>query len=414
MIKNLLSFVSLVFIISCTTNDQSVTEWRGPNRSGIYKEKNLQEKWKEEGPAEILCVENIGNGYGSPIVTDESIFITGEIDSMLILHCFDLQGKARWETPLGKEWTESYQGSRSAPTLIDSLLYVGTGMGNIYCLEMESGKIIWSKEFVKDFNGIYPMFGHSEAPVVSDDKVFWTPGGPEFNVVALNRFTGSLIWSNKGFGERSAYNQPAVLELPDHKVFVTFSAYHLMGFDCETGKMLWSQEQDNYPVDQRKPGFGDTHSNTVIYDKGNIYYAEGDGNCGVKLKLSEGGTKITEVWRNVGFDSYMGGIVKIGNYLYGGATAKNQIVSVDSHSGMLVDSLKIGTGVLISADKMLYYYNQRGIMYLLRYNNGIMKEVSNFKITKGSKEHFSHPVIKNGILYLRHGKTLIAYDIKET
>ncbi len=86
----------------------------------------------------------------------------------------------------------------------------------------------------------------------------------------------------------------------------------MMGFDTKTGQLLWSHEQDNYPLEKRGPGYGDTHSNAVIYEDGVIWYAEGDGNCCVRLNLSPDGTRITEVWRNKGFDSYMGGVVKLG------------------------------------------------------------------------------------------------------
>jgi len=57
-----------------------------------------------------------------------------------------------------------------------------------------------------------------------------------------------------------------------------------MGHDTKTGELLWTQNQDNTKPDERKPGLGDTHSNTIIFDDGNIYYAAGDGNGGVKLK----------------------------------------------------------------------------------------------------------------------------------
>ncbi len=410
--RNLVILASLMFLISCSPKNQSITEWRGPGRTGVYIEQNLQKIWNDSGPAETLFIENIGNGYGSPIVTDENIFLTGEIDSSAILHCFDLAGKPIWKTTLGKEWTESFQGSRSAPTLVDDLLYVATGMGNLFCVEKESGTIKWSKDFVKDFNGGFPMFGHSEAPAVHKNKVFFTVGGADTNVVALDRFTGEFLWVNKGFGERSAYNQPAIIELPTRNIFVTFSAYHLMGIDCETGELLWSHEQDNTPLEKREPGMGDTHGNTIIFSEGNIYYAEGDGNCGVKLKLSDDGSSITEVWRNPGFDTYMGGIVKIGNMLYGCGYRKNLLVSVDAGTGAITDSLKIGRGAIIAADDMLYYYTERGIMNLVGINGGKMTEVNSFRIKKGSKEHFSHPLIRNGVLYIRRGNALMAYGIK--
>jgi len=410
--KNLPLLLLICILISCSQKKESVNEWRGPGRSGIYIEKELLKAWPENGPEEILSVENIGNGYASPIVSDVYIFITGEKDSVLMLQKYDLKGTQIWEKNLGKEWIVTFPGARSAPTLIDSLLYLISGMGNVYCISAENGNVLWSKDFVGDFGGISPLFGHSEAPVIFEDKLIWTPGGAEKNVVALNRFTGDLIWSNKGFGERSAYNQPVIISLPERNIYVTFSAYHLMGFDCSTGEMLWSHEQTSYPLEQRGPGYGDTHANTIIYSDGNIYYAEGDGNCGVKLKLSDGGTKITEVWNNKGFDSYMGGIVKIDNYIYGGSAAKPLLLSINTETGVIADSLKIGRGVVISADNLLYYYNDRGITTLVSYDNGKMQEISSFKLTKGSKEHFSHPVIRNGVLYIRHGNALVGYKIK--
>ncbi|MCB8998780.1 MAG: PQQ-like beta-propeller repeat protein [Bacteroidales bacterium] len=406
----------IIFILalsfSCSTGKQELYEWRGPGRTGIYPESNLLKEWPEGGPSEVFTIDSIGNGFGSPIVTDDAIYITGEIDSMAVLQAYNTDGSLKWKTILGREWTESYPGSRSAPTLYRGLLYVGTGMGDLFCVEKEKGRKIWSRYFEKDFGGIYPLFGHSEAPVVFEDMVFWTAGGPEKNVVALNVLTGAPIWSNKGFGERSGYNQPALINLPDRSIFVTFSAYHMMGFDCETGELLWSHEQDNFPPEERKPGNGDTHGNTIIYDNGYIYYAEGDGNCGVKLKLSQDGSVITEIWRNKDFDSYMGGIVKIGNYLYGCGTAKNRLVSIDAESGAIADSLRIGRGVVISADMMLYYYTDTGKLKLVSVDKGKMKEISSFQITKGSMQHFSHPVIQNGILYLRHGNSLMAYNIR--
>lgn len=387
-------------------------EWRGPGRSGIYNETGLLKSWPAEGPKELWSIGNIGNGFVSPVFTDENFFITGEIDSMEILFCFNLKGEKIWQTTLGKEWMKSFPGSRSAPTVVDDLIYVGTGLGNLYCVNRTDGKIIWSKDLVKDFNGVLPMHGHSESALIDGEKVFWTAGGKEKNVVALNRFNGSLIWSNKGFGERSAYNSPKLIELASRKILVTFSAYHIMGLDVKTGILLWSQEQDNYPMDKRIPGNGDTHSNTVLYEKGSVYYIAGDGNCGVKLNLTDDGSKITQVWRNKGFDSFMGGAVKIGDYIYGSGTVKPDLRAINANTGVLTDSLRIGSGAIISAENMLYYYTQKGDMMLLSPSHGKIEKISSFKIKEGNLQHFSHPVIHDGILYQRHGNVLMAFDIR--
>ncbi|HYQ57916.1 MAG TPA: PQQ-binding-like beta-propeller repeat protein [Draconibacterium sp.] len=412
--KYLIFLPVILVLFSCRSNKTEIYQWRGEDRKGIFNEQNLLKEWPEDGPAEIWFVEGIGDGYGSPTLTDNEIFVTGAVDSTATMFNIDLNGQIKWKMPFGIEWVESYPGSRSQPTVVDDLIYVGSGMGNLYCLSRSTGALVWEKDFVKDFNGVYPRFGHSEAPVIDAEKVFWTPGGKEHNVVALNRFTGELIWSNKGHSERSGYNPGTLIKLPSRNIFVTFSAYNLMGFDIETGELLWTHAQDNVAFEEREPGMGDTHSNSVIFDKGYIYYAAGDGNCGVKLQLSDDGTKITEEWRNIGFDSYMGGIVKIDDYLYGSATSNKYFKSIDATSGVVTDSLRLGWGAVIAADNMLYYYGQNGTLSLIELDEaGKMNQVSDFKIKRGANEHFAHPVIKNGTLYQRHGQVLMAFDVKQ-
>lgn len=402
-----------VIMYSCAAQEDKIYEWRTNERDGIFDEENLLKEWPEEGPQELWVIEGLGNGYGSPTFTETHFYITGEKDSVTNIYCYSIEGEKIWETKLGREWMKTFPGTRSAPTIVGDLLYLVNGYGHIYCLETGTGDIVWWKNFYKDFQGIETLHGISEAPVIEGDKVFYTPGGEEHNVVALNRFDGELVWTNPGVRERSGYNQGKLIELGERNIFVTFSAYHLLGFDSETGELLWSHEQDNYTPEQRKLGLGDTHCNSVIYDEGYIYYQAGDGNCGVKLKLSVDGSMIEEVWRNSRFNGYMGGIIKAGDYLYGSSGTKPDLLSVNSITGLTTDSLRIGIGALIAADNLFYYYEQRGVMRLVEYNEGMLKELSSFRIRKGTKEHFAHPVINRGILYQRHGDVLIAYDIRQ-
>lgn len=409
--KSLLLIALVVMLFACTQTETKIYQWRGVDRTGIYSEEGLLKEWPEEGPGEIWSTEILGNGYGSPVITDDKLYISGTEDSTAVLFCFDLQGELLWKSGYGKEWMVNFPGSRSAPTVVEDMIYVGSGLGNLYCMDLQ-GNVVWLKQFEDDFNGQITRFGIAEAALVDGDKVFWCPGGEENNVVALNRFTGELIWSCKGAGERPGYSSPLLIDLPERKVIVTFTAYNLLGIDAETGELLWKHEQDNTPLEERGPGYGDTHCNTVFFDGGAIYYAAGDGNCGVKLELAKDGASINEIWRNKGFDSYMGGIVKIGDYVYGCGTRKKDLKSINAATGEMADSLKIGSGSIIVADNMIYYYNQKGEVNLVDFSKAEMTVVSSFKITKGAQEHFSHPVIDKGVLYVRHGNVLMAYDIK--
>ena len=86
--------------------------------------------------------------------------------------------------------------------------------------------------------------------------------------------------------------------------------------------------------------------------------------------------------------------------------------SLNTETGEYVDSLKIGSGAVVYADNKLYYYTQNGSLHLIKPNKGKLEQISSFEITKGTKEHFAHPVIHDGLLYQRHGNVMPVYDIK--
>ncbi len=407
--KNLIYLVLLMFLFSCSETIEKVetpelAQWRGDNRDGNYNETGLLKSWPANGPELVWFNDSIGNGYGSPVITSERVYINGEIDSIGYLFAFNLNGKLLWKSQYGKEWTENYVGARSAPTVVGDLIYVCSGMGEIACFEKEQGTKKWSKNMVTDFHGKNIHFGYSESLLIDDSTLFATPGGKDTNVIALNRFNGELKWISKAKSQLSAYCSPLLITLPSRKIVATFSDNEFFGLDAKNGNLLWSQKQDTFCT---------IHGNTPIYENGFIYYFAGCGNGTVKLQLSEDGSSVKEIWKNTDLINYFSGVVKFKNKIFGASEDKNKWVSIDATTGKLVDSLDFKKGVTICADSMLYLYNEKGDFGLVNPNGEKMQLVSSFKISKGSKEHFSHPVIKNGILYLRHGKSLMAYNIKK-
>ena len=392
---------------------QTTAQWRGLERDGFYPGKNLLKSWPADGPAMLWKTEAIGNGYGSPTVTSDRLYVAGEIDTTGYLFAFNLQGKLLWKSAYGKEWVVNYQGSRCAPTVVGDLIYVCSGLGDVACFEAGSGVKKWSVDMIRDFHGRFTLFGHAESSLIDGDKIFLVPGGKDTNVIAMNRFTGKLLWVCKGKGEIPGYNSPYLIRLFNRNVLVTFTAYSLLGIDATTGELLWVHAQDNIPAEERKPGNGDTHSNTVMYDNGFIYYFAGDGNGAVKLELSADGKEIRQVWRNKTIDNYMGGFVKQGKNLYSCVSEKKQLKCLDAGTGMVTDTLKCGVGSIIISDSMLYYYNQKGEVKLVNPGQGKLAQAGSFKLPAGTKEHFSHPVIHDGVLYVRHGIALMAYDVRK-
>lgn len=405
----LISFSILSITVSIYA--QTVNQFRGPLRDGKFNDTGLLKSWPQEGPSLLWENNSVGNGYGSPSFSGETLYINGETDSIGYLYALDKNGKELWKSTYGREWIYSFPGSRSTPTIVGEQIYVASGMGNLWCFNKADGKKLWSV-MRKELHGRFTYHGHAESPLVIDDMVILVPGGKDTNVVALDRMNGSIKWISKGMGEYPGYNSPLLIQLPARKIIVTFTAYHMLGIDASNGNLLWSHEQINLPKEERKHGMGDTHSNTALYDNGYIYYIEGDGNCAVKLKLSPDGSSIEQVWRNPFIDNYMGGFIKLNDRIFTASDSRKNLLCLDAQTGLILDSLKVGSGAVIWADQLLYYYNQRGEVKLINPEGKKMEVLSSFKISKGTKEHFAIPVINAGILFIRHGKSLLAYDIK--
>jgi len=406
----LLILAFLILFAPCSYG-QSISQWRGTNRDGIYPDKNLLKVWPEAGPKLQWSTEEIGAGFSSPVITGDKLYINGEINQVATIFAFDLNGKLLWKYANGPEffgegYSANFPGARSAPTVYDGLIYVSSGMGRIACLEDATGNEKWAVDLVKDLGGKLNYFGYSESLLVDERLVYCYPGGDETNFVALDKLTGKMVWKSKAMGDPVAFCSPIMIRLPERNVLATVSHNYLIGLDARNGELLWSFHEDSVKQE------GD-YCNTPIYADGFIYDVSGieKGTGAYKLQLSPDGKSIKEIWRNSRVKNAMGGIVKIGDHLFCTSDDK-KLKCLDLKSGMVIDSLSNMRGTLISADDHLYYYTDNGYMNLIKGIGSKLEVVSKFKIDKGTKEHFSHPVIANGVLYVRHGNALMAYAIK--
>ena len=394
-----------------SVQSQNIAQWRGANRDGIYQEKNLLKIWPEAGPKLLWLTEEIGDGYSSPAVVGNHLFINGEIDSISHVFAFDLNGKLLWKSPngpefTGKEFSASFPGSRSVPTVYNDLVYACSGMGRIACLEAASGKEKWAVDMISNLDGKIGFFGYSESLFVDGKNVYCFPGGTESNIVALDKLTGKVIWTSKAMSDGVSFCSPIVINLPQRNILVTVSREYLMGLDTKNGELLWSYKEDSV----KREG---EYCNSPVYSDGFIYGVSGvpKGRGAFKIALSPDGKNIKEIWHNTKVLNKMGGFVKVEDRLYS-SSMDHKLKVMDTNSGMVVDSLQNLYGSVISADDHLYCYADNGNVNLIKVSEPKMEVVSKFKIVKGTKEHFAHPVISNGVLYIRHGNALMAYEIK--
>jgi len=399
VIIGMLIMLSTSFVLG-----QIDSQWRGPNRDGKYPNETLLKRWPAGGPKLIWETEIVGEGFSQPAVTKDRVFMTGMVDGTGYLFAFDHKGKLLWKTAYGPEWnvTGSYPGARTTPTVVGKAIYLLSGMGRVFSFDT-LGKIVWSVEMNK-FQATGPRWGKTESLLVDGDKVFFNVGSKNVGLVALDRHTGATIWKIKGNGDQSSYTSPWIVNHNGRRILLTMTAKSFIGYDPDAGTYLWSAPHvTNY----------DINANTPLYKDGFIYTVSGYGTGGQMFKLSKDGSSIEKVWEQKKLDSQMGAVILLNGYIYGSGHNKRSWHCLDWKTGAVQYSEKAlgNKGNIVYSDGMFYIYSERGDVGLVLPNPKKFEVVSSFKMTKGSAQHWAHPVIKDGRLYIRHGNVLMVFNI---
>jgi outer membrane protein assembly factor BamB len=408
-------FFSILF---CTTTFNLVFsqlyEWRGPDRTGIYNETGLLKKWPVGGPKLLWETDKMGDGYSSATVTDDAVYVTGRKDENDVLIALTLDGKIKWETVYGKAWMTNHTGSRCTPTYYNGNIFLVSGSGDIVCIGSD-GKLKWSKNHYKLYDSQPLMFGISESPLVVDNMVIASPGGKKASMVAFNIYDGKVVWETESLNQEPQYVNPKLIEYAGKKMIVSVMGTYIYAVNARDGKIIW---KINYVSTNAAEGkVMKNHAITPLYKDGYILIANGYNWIALKLKLSADGNSASIVWENRNFDPQMGGVVLLGNNLYGTnhmSKPVNMWICVDWTTGKTLWTSKwYNQGSVISADGMLYLYEEKsGHVALVKPDPSKLDVVSEFQIKKGAGPFWAHPVINKGRLYIRHGEMLMVYLIK--
>lgn len=389
-------------------------EWRGPERSGIYSEEGLLKEWPGSGPELSLELDGLGDGYSSPTVTDNTIYITGRKEQSDVLSAFTLDGKKKWETVYGDAWIRNHTGNRCTPTYSNGNIFLISGGGDIVCVD-SNGEIKWSKNHYALYDSNPIMFGISESPLVVGNIVIASPGGNKASLVAFNIENGDVVWETEPLNESPQYVNPKLIEYGGRKIITSITRNHIIGVDAKNGGLLWKV---NYAEVNAATGrVSVNHANTPIYKDGLILVANGYDWVALQLKLSKDGSDVEIVWENREFDPHHGGMVLMGDFVYSSDHKSNSMgdwVCVNWKTGKTEWATNwYNKGSIISADGMLYLFEEKsGHVALAKPNPEKLDIVSEFQVTKGTGPYWAHPVISNAKLYIRHGETLMVYALR--
>lgn len=177
-------------------------QWQGPDRNAISRDTGLLKEWPKDGPPLAWKSKGLGGGDSAPSIAAGKILGMGNRgEDEVVWALSENDGKELWATRLGpafkQSWPQGKEGPACTPTVGGERLYVlGLG-GDLACLQVKDGKVLWQRNLKNDFGGVLPMWSYRESPLVDGDKVICTPGGPEATMVALNKLTGETIWKSQ-------------------------------------------------------------------------------------------------------------------------------------------------------------------------------------------------------------------------
>jgi outer membrane protein assembly factor BamB len=395
-------------------------QWRGPARDGVGRESGLLKQWPAGGPKLLWQLNDIGDGYSTPVVVRDRIYLMSNrgMENEFVAAHSTKDGRVIWTTRVGNVGNPNqnppYAKARSTPTVDGDLLYALGSDGDLACLETKTGKIRWLKNIRKEFGGVPGDWAYAESPLVDGDLVVVTPGGAEATMAAVNKRTGAVVWKSAiPGGDPAGYASAIAVEGGGRRQYVQLLPKGLVGVDAKTGQFLWRyKEAAKGPAQYFTP-----------IGRGEYVYcgALGVGGALVRLKPEGGGVAAEQVYLARGLPNGIGGAVLVGEHIYGTEAGAKLVAAEFTTGKMKWQAESLGWASIAYADGHLYIHGVNGDFALVEATPEGYREKGRFTPPAQPKKKqvgqfpemaFAYPVIANGRLYIRDLGTLWAYDIK--
>ena len=309
-------------LLSLNGYTQNWPQFLGPNRNSTSDQQNILRSWPEKGP-EILWVENVGIGYGGPVVKDGRVYLLDRDDQVGDnLRCIRLSdGKELWNFGYDAPGSFRYSGSRSVPTLDGHYIYSCGPFGQLYCIDIDTHRPVWQKNIWTDFGGDeIPSWAITQNPLVYGDLLILASQAPQAGVVAYEKRTGTVKWTTPSLG-RAGYVSPSIVKVngEDHVVMISASERRrgepgrggkVAGIDPLTGKILW--EYTNWQCRTPIPSPFDVGDSQVLILGG---YRAGAAMIQIE-EQANGNYQVREIFKNSDFGAHTQPPILHNGYFY--------------------------------------------------------------------------------------------------
>lgn len=274
------------------------------------------------------------------------------------------------------------------------------------CLNLETGREIWSKNILQAYGGSNIQWGISESPLVDGDKVLVTPGGSRGTMVALNKENGSQIWASRvPSSPKASYSSILPITVGGVRQYVNYTHGGVVGVRASDGNAMWGQ---------RESANGTANCSSPIFYDNHIFTASGYGTGGALFRLQTRGNQTASqlVYTTRDMVNHHGGMVQDKGFLYG--SNEGVFACINLRTGKPAwRSREVGKGSITYADGRLYCRSERGPLVLVELNSGEFVERGRFnQAQRSGRSSWAHPVVADGKLLLRDQDVLLAYDVK--
>ncbi|MBV8882265.1 MAG: PQQ-like beta-propeller repeat protein, partial [Planctomycetaceae bacterium] len=310
-----------------------------------------------------------------------------------------------------KEW----QGPRTTPTVDGDRIYALAEAGDLICVETSSGKEVWRKHLEKDLQGEHSIWFYCDSPLVDGKQVVVKPGGKKGTLAGLDKVTGELLWRSTELVDAAEHTSLLPVTIEGMKQYIVFTMESVAGIG-QDGKQLW-----------RVARKGDVAMcSTPIYKDGIVVVGSSysTGRATAFMVTGSGGVFKAEQIYESDFANHHGGMVIVGDYVYGLADRKKgqdrseaDLKCMELKTGKIVwTNPSIGKGSITFADGNLILHSEKpkeGLVALVEASPEGYKEKGRFSQPDPTRKNtWAYPVVANGRLYVRDGTGLSAYELK--
>jgi outer membrane protein assembly factor BamB len=233
-------------------------QWLGPKRDGVWRETGILDKFPAGGP-KVRWRTPVGGGYAGPAVVGGRVYVTDRVlargasnpksafdksrvaGSERVLCLGEKTGEVLWKHEYECAYQVSYgSGPRTTPVVHGGKVYTLGAMGDLLCLDTADGKVLWSKNFPRDFGAPVPMWGFAANPLLDGNRLICLVGGKDHVVVAFDKDTGKEVWHALSAAE-IGYAAPVLIEWGGKRQLIVWHPEAVNSLDPETGSVYWTQ-----------------------------------------------------------------------------------------------------------------------------------------------------------------------------